>query len=380
MTDAYIGRAQTRAKHFILKRYLQALTYKLFQSPYRELTYVDGFSGPWKSKTKDFSDTSFMIAIEVLKNAHFQFSTKENPRVTKCFFVEDNPKAYIELKKAVSAFHHPSRGFHVETFPGKFEDAVPQVMNFVGNSFALVFIDPTGWKGYPYTKISPILSHTPGEVLINFMYDYVNRAAGMADPKTVASLDPILGGPGWKDRLDPALATGKAVEKLFRQELQKVGSFKYVLSTCIEKETSDRPYFFIAYGTRSPHGLRAFRDVEMSALKEHETHRDEAKLHIREEKTGQKNMFTAAELLNDQTINYIVQQNKKAAKARLLVLMPIIFSDLVNTLLQEFMLRETDIKSICVELAKDGAIKAPWALQTPKKRTPQPSNLIEPMH
>jgi hypothetical protein len=212
------------------------------------------------------------------------------------------------------------------------------------------------------------------------MYDHVNRAAGMADPKTVASLNPILGGPGWKDRLDPTLATGKAVENLFRKELQKVGSFKYVLSTCIEKETSDRPYFFIAYGTRSPHCLKAFRDVEMSALKEHETRRDEAKLHKNEKKTGQNNLFTAAELLNDQTINYIVQKNRMAAKARLLKLMPITFSDLVSTLLQEFMLRETDITSICVELAKEGAIKAPWVLQTPKKRTPQPLSIIEPTH
>src|SRR5437016_14324771 len=88
MTDPYQGRTQTKAKHFILRRYLETLTYKLFASGYRELTYVDGFSGPWGSKTDTFADTSFMIAIDVLKNAHWQFRAKNKLKITKCFFAK----------------------------------------------------------------------------------------------------------------------------------------------------------------------------------------------------------------------------------------------------------------------------------------------------
>lgn len=64
---AYIDREQTQAKHFILRRYLQALAFKVLHG--WDITYVDGFSGPWESRTDDFSDTSFMIAIGVLKDA-----------------------------------------------------------------------------------------------------------------------------------------------------------------------------------------------------------------------------------------------------------------------------------------------------------------------
>ena len=67
MTDPYSGREQTKAKHFILKRYLQALAFKVL--PSFDITYVDGFSGPWETKTEAFSDTSFMIAINVLLDA-----------------------------------------------------------------------------------------------------------------------------------------------------------------------------------------------------------------------------------------------------------------------------------------------------------------------
>jgi three-Cys-motif partner protein len=64
---AYIDREQTQAKHFILRRYLQALAFKVLHG--WDIIYIDGFSGPWQSKMEDYSDTSFMIAIDVLKDA-----------------------------------------------------------------------------------------------------------------------------------------------------------------------------------------------------------------------------------------------------------------------------------------------------------------------
>jgi len=66
VTDPYLGREQTRAKHFILKSYLQALAFKVLT--FSDVTYVDGFSGPWETKTENFSDSSFMIAIDVLRD------------------------------------------------------------------------------------------------------------------------------------------------------------------------------------------------------------------------------------------------------------------------------------------------------------------------
>ena len=67
MVDIYSGREQTQAKHFILRHYLQALAFKVLT--FKEITFVDGFSGPWNTRTDDFSDSSFMIAISVLKDA-----------------------------------------------------------------------------------------------------------------------------------------------------------------------------------------------------------------------------------------------------------------------------------------------------------------------
>jgi len=74
VTDPYFGREQTKAKHFILRRYLQALAFKVLR--FSDITYVDGFSGPWETKTEDFIDSSFMIAINVVQDAQQKIETQ----------------------------------------------------------------------------------------------------------------------------------------------------------------------------------------------------------------------------------------------------------------------------------------------------------------
>uniref|UniRef100_UPI00195437F8 hypothetical protein n=1 Tax=Klebsiella aerogenes TaxID=548 RepID=UPI00195437F8 len=73
--------------------YLQALAFKVLN--FSDLTYVDGFSGPWKSQPEDFSDSSFMIAIHVLKDAQSQVLARTGKRRRiRCFFSEKDAKAY----------------------------------------------------------------------------------------------------------------------------------------------------------------------------------------------------------------------------------------------------------------------------------------------
>ena len=239
---AYIDREQTQAKHFILRGYLQALAFKVLRG--WDITYIDGFSGPWESRTDDFSDTSFMIAINVLKDAQDRIlkETGQRRRIT-CFFSENNRAAYDQLVSAVAPYNKPDERFEVQTFCGEFADAIPKIQAAIGTACPLIFIDPTGWTGYPFEKIKPIFAYSKCEVLINFMYGHINRFVTSQDEATIASLDPILGGPGWWDRLDKSMSPGPAAEKLFRETLQRQGNFTYVISTKIDKSTEDRPHF-----------------------------------------------------------------------------------------------------------------------------------------
>ena len=128
MSNPYQGREQTQAKHEMLKRYLQAWTFKLMEFGQQELTYVDGFSGPWESKTQDFSDTSFKIAISVLEDAFAKYNTAEKPRTFRCIFVEKNKAAYQRLKQAVEPYNKPDARFHVTALHGEFEVMAPMIV------------------------------------------------------------------------------------------------------------------------------------------------------------------------------------------------------------------------------------------------------------
>lgn len=182
----YQDREQTLAKHFLLKSYLQALAFKILR--FSDLTYVDGFSGPWKTQSEDFADFSFMIAIAALKDAQKKIieTTTKRPKV-RCFFSEKDPEAFSKLQAAVTPFHQPQNGFEIKTYCGEFVSAVADIKSFVGASFALIFIDPTGWTGYPLDKIKALFAPRLCEVIINFMYGHVSRFIESDDAPTIES-------------------------------------------------------------------------------------------------------------------------------------------------------------------------------------------------
>ena len=211
------------------------------------------------------------------------------------------------------------------------------------------------------------------------MYDFINRAGSMRDASTIASLDRILGGPNWEQRLDPNLPRGRAIEKLFRDTLRNAGGFEFVVSTKIDRSTTDRPHFFIAYGTKSDDGLKTFRETEYVALRAHARNRADGRARKREDKTGIGDLFAGTEGdVQELSIDEIVEEHKALASDDLLALLkeigPLKFSRVWALLLEPYMLRVTNVKDICVALAKAGKIKKSWG---GSNRKPRDDDLIE---
>jgi three-Cys-motif partner protein len=363
--DPYSGREQTKAKHFILKHYLQALAFKVLR--FYDLTYVDGFSGPWGTKTDDFRDSSFRIALSVLQDAQQKILEQTgHRRQVRCFFSESNPEAFARLEAAVAPYHAPGNSFEARTYCGKFEDAISEIQSFIGTSFPLIFIDPTGWTGYPLDKIKPLFVRPKCEVLINFMYEFINRFAYSEDEGIIASFNSIL-------------ERGPALEKLFREALKSAGSFDFVVSTKIDKSTAERPHFFITYGTKSRDGLKTFREIEYDALRVHARNRAGAKDRMREERSNTTDLFAShyAEI-HEATVDELVTEQKALAARDLLATLQsrstLPFSRVVTALLQVYMLRETNIKDICVNLAKADMVENTWG---GGNRKPQDSSPIK---
>ena len=198
------------------------------------------------------------------------------------------------------------------------------------------------------------------------MYGHISRFLTHPDEKIIASLDPILGGPGWQGRLDLTMKKGPAVEKLFRETLKAAGKFRYVVSTRIDKSSQERPHFFLAYGTKNRAGLKAFREIEYKALREHAKNRSAAMTRKRDERANTASLFADFEAAQKEaSIDEIVDEQKALATEMLLDMLStasggIVFVGIIAALLQAFMLRETNVKDMCVELAKKGKIENTW--------------------
>ena len=157
MTDEslYEGREQSLVKHVILRRYLQRFAF-IIGSRWSSITYVDCFSGPWKSRSDEFADTSFGIAINELRNARDALRDNQGKQVQlRCFFLEKSRSAYAQLTEFVNTIDD----IEIETRNAALENSVDQIVKFAKqsgaqSSFPFVFIDPTGWTGFAHRRHS----------------------------------------------------------------------------------------------------------------------------------------------------------------------------------------------------------------------------------
>lgn len=290
-SDLYSGREQTRVKHLILQKYLQRFAH-IIGFKWDSITYVDCFAGPWNVRSEDLQDSSFSIALEELRNAR---QTHHNLKL-RCFFLEKEAKAFAKLKE----FADKVTDAQVVIKNATLEESIPSIVEFVkqgAGSFPFIFIDPTGWTGFPMDVIAPLLRLNPGEVLINFMTGDIRRFLESPQLPTRDSfkrlynsaeiIDKIQGLQG-QDREDVAVAE-------YRKQVAQTGHFNYTAAAMIMHPLFDRSRFHLIYATRNEKGIEVFKEAEKKAMEQQERERASAQFKRREAKTRQLSFLSAEE-------------------------------------------------------------------------------------
>ncbi len=365
--EFYTDREQTYVKHFFLEKYIERLSYNIF-SFRNKIVYVDGFSGPWKNSDENLADTSFYIASQQLKKIvteHIAHCGRKYEAA--CLFIEKKANAFAELK----AFCDQLTGVKAVPIHAEFENAVDEVLNFVSNDFSFVFIDPTGWTGFPLDKITPIL-RLRGETMINFMFDHVNRFLLDTRPENARSLDSLFGSTDWQDQFYRAVAEHgnreDAIVEVYTARLREAAIKKgmpmpFVSSVKIKNPLKERTYFHLVYLTRNWKGIVEFRNVEKATLFHQEEVRNIVQLRNRSQKSGQDDFFMGS---TDPAISsnpLILEKTKKLmlAKKRLNAFLAKgdrhTMKDLYGEILQTQMVWKEDLREMLLDLKKDGILK-----------------------
>ena len=350
----YRGREQTFIKHWILRHYLERVARNILWAR-QEFVFVDGFSGPWASSASGYSDTSFGIAMQILRKVRDELKAQGRTRNVRCVFVEKGAAAFERLSLEVDN----ARDIEAQAIRGRFEDRIDDVLKSVGSAFALISVDPKGWS-FDLQKLAPLLRIPQTEVIVNFMYEHLNRF--LEDPREKIRRSFVLpfGVSDWDERLDSLRKSGLSREELvlelFRSQLKSVGNFKYVLKARIQRSTADRSHFYIFYGTRSVKGLVEFRNVERSAMEAEESSRIIARQDKRVERGRQPELFSATELTPPRSLSDLRQPEMELAKryilSRLSVKRVWPYLELLAELLEKFSMTEVELKNSLVALRK----------------------------
>jgi three-Cys-motif partner protein len=259
----YEEREHSLVKHTILESYLERLLMIVGQwAP--KIAYIDGFAGPWKSAAADLSDTSPGIAIRTMAacQANLASKLKKTVRVRSVFLETDDERASL-LEQHIPGV--PANIVSPEVWRKPFEWAIPDLLKWLEpDEFAFVFVDPFGWKGIVEpARLAPLLQRNKTELLINFMWNFINLATGHDDQR--ANLVAIFG-EGWEAAAMGASETKRReLMHLYRQRLTDTcrGVTRTRLRTAmlpVEYVHQDKVVFYLVYTTHNPTGLVTFHE------------------------------------------------------------------------------------------------------------------------
>jgi three-Cys-motif partner protein len=198
----YTGREQSSVKHVFLERYLERLAHKI-ASVYQHVVFVDGFAGPWQSANQKLEDTSFGIALSALRRAKASWKARRREVTMSAFLVERDREAYKKLVQVPARYPDIA----IKPYEADFLTILPEILKDIPrDAFAFFLIDPKGWR-IPLARLAQMLTRPKSEVIFNFMFDFINRAASIKDPVVVAGLDELIPHGEWRARLTAAEAS-----------------------------------------------------------------------------------------------------------------------------------------------------------------------------
>jgi len=286
----YGGRGQALVKHTFLDRYMRDQLYKV--GHFGTFVYVDLFAGPWQSRSNDYSDTSFGIALQRMREAKAKLASNGTNVQMIAHLVEK--KNFDELEAAVARFPeievHCHRG-RAEVHANAIASQIPT------SAFRFVVVDP---KGLPDVRdFAQLIAAPKTEVLLNFMFQFANRFAHTDRmPRLIEWLSSVAPQRNWQDEVDGLSGDEREqfITDMARSALVKMGAYDFAPAITVDETETNRALYKLIYLTRHPLGLRVFRDAQVAALDVQAGHRSMVQESKRQEKTGQGNMFVAAGL------------------------------------------------------------------------------------
>ncbi len=245
----------TKAKHSILRRYLQAYFPKM-ASAQRRIVFVDGFAGP--GEYEEGEPGSPIVALDALVE-HRHLPRMSNSEFV-FLFIEERQDRFDNLEAILAQRANPSN-VSVATRCGTFEEHLGKVLGDLGErrmAPAFVMVDPFGPRGLPLKLLRRLADHPKTELLVSLMYEPISRF--LEHPTFESHLDDLFGTREWRDAAGlEADAKKTFLSQLYARQLRGIG-MDYVRLFEM-RDAGNRPEYFLAFATQNKEGLRVIKEA-----------------------------------------------------------------------------------------------------------------------
>jgi three-Cys-motif partner protein len=243
----------TQAKHRILRGYLDSWL-PILGSWSSRLGYIDGFAGPGRYAGGE--DGSPIIALKAALEHRASLRSE-----LVCLFIEQDGARKAQLEQELAQLPLPSN-IKVHLEHGRFDETMDRVLDeLAGDRLAPIFafVDPFGWSQTPFTLIARLLAIPHSEVLVNFMYEEVNRFLGV--PAHASKWDRLFGIPDWREIVPIKAPTERRqrIHDLYKAQLQRAGA-EWVWSFEMRNRSRTTDYFLF-FGTKNITGLEKMKEA-----------------------------------------------------------------------------------------------------------------------
>jgi three-Cys-motif partner protein len=350
----YHGREQTFLKHEVLQRYLLRWAHMLSsRGKYgaTRLWYVDCFAGPWNSKHPEQRDTSVAIGLAALETARITWAKKGAHGTTGAILVEQDDRAFEELEKFVNGAKGQT---DVRVLKGGFGSQVESIGALLGRDPAFLFVDPTGWNGVAMDYIAPLVRRSGRDVLINVMYEHINRFKGDEREWLRKQMREFF---DIEDNSRLRNMTEDQMLELYRTQLKARSDLQYSLNLAIPFPGRKRTYFHLVVGGHHPKVVSLFREVEHDVLS---TVLPEVKEDVRsrrDQEVGQQPLFGALPIPRAHGTR--LESARMEARRMVLDLLqegPMRYDAIWPAVMERYPLRATDLKHLVLEMVDEQAI------------------------
>lgn len=250
-------REHTAVKHRILRKYLFSWT-RILSSGNPKVHYFDGFAG--RGRYEEGDPGSPLLALDVADSLSDHFER------FYCTFNELNGNNFNDLKEEVERKkENVTSKIEVDFFNEPFEDIAVDLLSGerYGDLPSLVFIDPFGYQGTPFSVVAEIMNlrRSGNEVFFTFMVDKIRRF--LDDPEKEETITRTLGTEDWeyiKEYNDRETKENELL-KLYENQLYEVASVNYVFPFQMKHPERDVTVYYLLHATNHFKGLKIMKDV-----------------------------------------------------------------------------------------------------------------------